>query len=86
MNGTANAPGYVGLGLTRRRTGQAVIGGEPGLRANVCPYPATKVDFCPHALMTWRNHHAVCEYAHTAHGTAGVETLCFSPHRILHTG
>jgi len=34
------------------------------LRTNICPCPATKVDLCPHAVMTWRNHRAMCHYAH----------------------
>lgn len=53
------------------------------LRTNICPCPATKVDLCPHAVMTWRNHRAMCHYAHAVPTALGVESTCCSPNRIL---
>jgi hypothetical protein len=44
-----------------------------------------KMDFCPHAVMTWRNHRAVCGYARTAHDPNVMAILCSSPHRVLRT-
>jgi hypothetical protein len=56
---------------------------NPTSRGAVCPYPATIMDFCPHASMTWRHGHALCAYARSTHDELDVDTRCISSHRIL---
>ena len=67
----------------RDSSGDTVTADLPGLSIPACPYPATKMDLCPQAVMTWRNRRAVCDFAHAAHGSGDTAILCFSPHRVL---
>ena len=71
-----------GVNDTEVRT-QTDIDEKRGVRAYICPYPAANVDFCPHSVMSWRYHRAVCGYAVLARDSEGEHVLCVSPHRTF---